>query len=184
MEDAPDDLADLLARARAGSQDAARTLYDRYARDILRVVRARLHRELRRRYDSLDFTQEVWASFFTMPRERFNFKNPEELIAFLSGMVYNKIRQTRRRLDSNERRAGPETSLDEEPCALSPSPSQHAQADDRWRQLTRDLSCGHRRMLELARDGHSYAEIADRLGVDRDTVRRLIEALRLRLVDE
>src|SRR5260370_21457217 len=92
-----DDFRQLMTRVRAGSEEAARELFDRYSGHISRVVRRRLHSRLRTQYDSLDFLQAVWASFFAVPLEEYTFDHPEDLVRFLARMAYNKVVDVTRR---------------------------------------------------------------------------------------
>jgi RNA polymerase sigma-70 factor (ECF subfamily) len=190
MEDVIREFTALMERVRAGDQEAARELYERYNEHVQRIVRWRLEERLRRQYDSMDLTQSVWASFFDVPAQQYTFGTPEELVAFLSRLAYNKVIDTRRKQLGTTRRGAEEHSLDEEPAeeelpplghtvpASTPTPSQYVMADERWQGLLRNLPPGHRRILELLREGHSQAEIADRLAVDRKAVQRLIDRLR------
>ena len=51
-------------------------------------------------------------------------------------------------------------------------------ADERWQALLQSLPEGHRRILQLLREGYSQNDIADHLGIDRKTVQRLVNRLR------
>src|SRR6478736_4128141 len=61
------EFAALIEQVRAGSQEAAWTLVEKYGRDVQRFVRRTLHQRLRSKFDSLDFVQIVWGSFFRAP---------------------------------------------------------------------------------------------------------------------
>ncbi len=50
-----------------GSEDAARRLHEEYGPYIAMAVRRKLPAQLRAKYDSLDFVQDVWLSFFRRP---------------------------------------------------------------------------------------------------------------------
>src|SRR5438067_13159333 len=80
----------LLAAIREGSEDAARRLLDRYGRHILTVIRQKLDIHLRSVFDSLDFLQDVWASFFA-DEVKHSFRDPTALIKFLVNMARNKV---------------------------------------------------------------------------------------------
>jgi RNA polymerase sigma factor (sigma-70 family) len=185
------EFAALMERVRAGSQEAARELYDRYSDAVRRVVRLRLEERLRRQYDSADFVQSVWFSFFRTPAQDYTFPTPEALVAFLAQMASNKVSDTRRKSLGTQRRGdGREESLDATPApgqdqvlgetlaAPTHTPSQYIMANERWQHLVDGLPPGHRRILEMLREGHSYAEIADLLGMDRKIIQRLINRLR------
>jgi hypothetical protein len=77
-EDRPD-FQTLLKGIRAGSQDAARQMLAIYGKHVLRVIRRRLHKRLRAKFDSGDFAQSVWASFFTAPASEGHFQRPEDM---------------------------------------------------------------------------------------------------------
>jgi RNA polymerase sigma-70 factor (ECF subfamily) len=180
----------LMERVRAGDEEAAREVYERYSEPVRRVVRRWLEHRLRRQYDSADFVQSVWASFFQIPAEGYLFPNPRSLVAFLSRLAYNKVIDTMRSKDTTARRAVREQSLDAPATAADSvslgqalpasthTPSQYVAADERWQRLLRDLAPKERRVLELLREGHSQVEIADNLDMDRKAIQRLLDRLR------
>ena len=190
MDDAEADFQRLMERVRAGCPEAQREVFERYCQFVRRVVRRRLRRQLRRRYDSDDFTQAVWASFFQVPTEQFVFPTSEDLIAFLGQMADNKVKETtRKRLGTRRHRSAYAQSLDapnpnedgpvgEAVPMVRPTPSQTLIADERWQRLIQGLAPGHRRILELLRDGYSSADIIRMLpNVNRKAIEKLIERL-------
>jgi len=66
----------LLRQVQHGSPEAARELYDTYVNHVLRGVRVRLWHRMRSKYDSQDFVQQVWASFFDEPERLPDFESP------------------------------------------------------------------------------------------------------------
>lgn len=180
-----DEFKNLMQRVHDGSEDAARELLDRYGEHILRVVRRKLSRELRSKFDSVDFVQAVWASFFAGAPKRRGFEHPQALIAFLVTLAQNKVVDAvRQRMLTQKYNVNRERALDGsvsgEAAALAarePSPSQVAVANDEWRRLLADLPARYRRMLELLREGHTQKDIARELGVNEKTVRRLLDRL-------
>src|SRR6516162_6964513 len=91
MASSQEELQNLMQRLRDGSQAAAQELYERYGHHILRVVRRKLDKKLRAKFDSVDFVQSVWTSFFVNPSHQFAFERPEELIAFLAKLAHDKL---------------------------------------------------------------------------------------------
>src|SRR5262249_16443166 len=89
--------AELMERVRAGSQDAAWELIDRFGWQIHRVIRRTLDLRLRSQFDSTDFVQNVWMSFFRHPEAIRNFSSPRELASFLMAMARNKVIDAGRR---------------------------------------------------------------------------------------
>src|SRR5436305_10342591 len=83
---------ELLARIKAGDEGAARELLSRYEPAVRLVVRRQLPRLLRSRFDSLDFLQSVWGSFFRQVRSGpTDFEDERNLIAFLAWAARNKV---------------------------------------------------------------------------------------------
>ncbi|HKI31931.1 MAG TPA: sigma-70 family RNA polymerase sigma factor [Gemmataceae bacterium] len=184
MSDSQDEFGDLMRRLADGSEDAARELLDRYGEHILRVVRRKLNRELRSKFDSVDFVQAVWASFFARPRQR-RFDHPQALIAFLVTLAQNKvIDAVRQRLQTQKYNVNRERALDGSVAAEAaglrarePTPSQVAVANDEWQRLLADLPARYQRMLVLLREGHTQKDIARELNVNEKTIRRVLEKL-------
>jgi RNA polymerase sigma-70 factor (ECF subfamily) len=179
----------LMQRARGHCPKAAQEVFDRYGPAVRRVVRRRLHRRLRRHYDSEDLTQSVWASFFQIPAERYSFPTPQALIAFLSQAACHKVMLvTRQRTGTRKYDVSREQSLDaphpKKGCAVGETvpdrvatPSQYVIAGERWERLIEGLKPGHVRALELLREGHSHVDVARMLGVHRKVIQRLLEQL-------
>jgi RNA polymerase sigma-70 factor (ECF subfamily) len=178
------DFEQLMERVRAGSQEAAQELLERYSDPIRRVVRRHLHRRLRRQFDSLDFVQSVWASFFQLPAERYSFPTPKALVAFLSQVAYNKVVEAfRQRFQTAKHDLTRERSLHngnlESPSVQlrEPTPSQLAIAEECWERLLAGQPPRYRRILEMLRQGHSHREIGEKLGLHPKVVQRLLRKL-------
>ena len=138
MSDDVFDFPQLMERYRSGDKSAAEELFKRYGHHILHVVRARLIKKLRSKYDSIDFTQAVWASFFMTTPAQLDFETPEKLINYLTTLARNKvIMEIRTRLRA-KRDIYRENSLDgsavvtnEDLIDPNPSPSQVLMADEK-----------------------------------------------------
>src|SRR6516165_9365946 len=85
-------ISDFLQRIQSGDEGAARELLQRFEAEVRLVVRRQLPRMLRSRFDSVDFLQSVWGSFFhrvrTTPTE---FEDGRHLVAFLARAAKNKV---------------------------------------------------------------------------------------------
>jgi RNA polymerase sigma factor (sigma-70 family) len=174
----------LMEQIRIGSPEAATQLYREYVSHVIRVVRRRLHPSMRRRLDSADMLQAVWASFFAIPANEFTFHTPKQLIDFRCRIAQNKVvDEARRMLGTQKRRLARENYLEDmDSGAPLPDPRQHtaskaAMADDCWEQLLRDQPALIRDMLALRRLGFTPTEIAARLGVHPKTIRRYLQRL-------
>jgi RNA polymerase sigma factor (sigma-70 family) len=181
------ELRAFLGRIRAGDEEAARELLTRYEAQVRLVVRRQLPRILRSRFDSLDFLQSVWRSFFRrMQAGPEEFEDPQHLVAFLARAARNKVIDEYRRacsLKQDKHLEEPlwaEGSRPRELVADTDSPSELAEAREALGRL-RDLMPEDRRdILELKVQGLSSQEIGARLGLSERTVRRALEDLRRR----
>ncbi|GIW89541.1 MAG: hypothetical protein KatS3mg108_3865 [Isosphaeraceae bacterium] len=184
-----DDIRRVLDRIQAGDEDAARELLRRYEPEVRLVVRRQLPRLLRSRFDSLDFLQSVWGSFFHQVRQgTAQFEDSHHLIAFLASVARNKVVDEFRHSGSHRRDVRREVSLwepgSDQPRDLpseSATPSQLAEARDALEQLRHLVPESRRPILDLKADGLSSREIGDRLGLSERTVQRVLEDLRRRL---
>jgi RNA polymerase sigma factor (sigma-70 family) len=188
MPDKPESLRALIQRIKGGDADAGRELVERYGPHLLTVVRRRLDPRLRSKYDSEDFVQAVWASFFAYQPERLA-EDPGKLIAFLVSMARNKVVDAiRQRLQTLKYNVNREHSLQgsvlpagQEPAARQPTASQVAVAREEWDRLLDKLSAKERRVLDLLLEGHTQEEIARELEMSDRHVRRMIRTISLRL---
>jgi RNA polymerase sigma-70 factor (ECF subfamily) len=181
-------ISDLLRQARAGSDRAAREIVEHYGPYILKVVRQRLNKKLRSKFDSVDFVQSVWASFFSIPPQRYQFEEPEDLIAFLEQLARHKVvEEVRQRLRGQKRDVGREILLTHPNLVKesdltgrgSPTPSQVAMAEEEWQRALAGQASHHQHVMESFRGGRSPKQIAEELGISEKTVRRVIRRLRL-----
>jgi RNA polymerase sigma-70 factor (ECF subfamily) len=165
-----------------GSREAADRLCRDYQPAIRRVVRRRLPQRLRTRYDSLDFVNDVWLSFFANPPADARFEDPDELTHYLAKIARNKINEVRRRSRSPKEDLEREEPLDAarggaELPAAEPTPSQIVGAEDEFRNMCRDRPPVHQQILELLRQGRGYREIAEALNTHEKTIWRLVRRL-------
>ena len=185
MSAAEGEFRQLLEQVQSGSQDATCELVDRYGPHVIRAVRRKLSKAIRAQFDSLDFAQAVWHSFFAAPERLVEFDRPDDLVRYLAALAHNKvIDEIRRRLATEKYNVNRERSLDDSARGMSrglaarhPSPSEVAIADELWTRLLRGRPQRHQEILKLRREGNTHQQIADRLGVNERTVRRVIRRL-------
>jgi RNA polymerase sigma factor (sigma-70 family) len=171
----------LLAACRKNDAAAQAELVRRYLPSVLLAVRRRLERAwiIRGRFDSMDFTQEVWYSFFRIAIDRHNFACENALIAYLCEMARLKILEQCRRETAEKRdifRTDNEWDI-EGAVSNEPSPSTAVKARDEWEQLMKGLPEQSRAILEMLRDGHSRAETAAAFGLSEKTLQRMLQRL-------
>lgn len=188
MEVDSHDFPALMERVRASSEEAARELVDRYGDHILRVVRRKLHQKLRPKFDSADFVQAVWTSFFAMPMHQVHFERPEDLAAFLMRLARNKVVDAvRQRLQTARYDIERERSLDGSQAPAcgnlpgrEPTASQVAMAREEWERYLEQQPDHHRRVLQSVHRGRSPEEIARELNVSLRTVYRVLRHMKPR----
>ncbi len=192
-ESAPEDaneIATFLEKVRAGDEQAARELLNRYEAEVRLVVRRQLPKLLRSRFDSLDFLQSVWGSFFRRVRSGpSEFEDSRHLVAFLARAAKNKVIDEYRRAASRKQdmhREEPlwgESGRPKELAAQTDTPSQVAQAHEVFDRLQSLLPQDRRSILDLKAEGLSSRDIGERLGISERTVQRVLEELRRRAED-
>jgi RNA polymerase sigma factor (sigma-70 family) len=184
-------IAEFLNRIQAGDEGAARELLQRFEAEVRLVVRRQLPRLLRSRFDSLDFLQSVWGSFFrrmrTSPTE---FEDSRHLVAFLARAAKNKVIDEYRRAASRKHDMHREEPLwgeggrAREVADSHDSPSEVAEANEALGRMRELVPEEKRSILELKAEGHSSKDIGERLGISERTVQRVLEELRRRMETE
>ena len=173
----------LMQRAFEGSAEAAQELIAKYGEFIIRAVRKRLSQKLRPRFDSIDFVQDVWASFYRGSERE--FESPEHLIAFLTRVAQNKVidaaregLQTLKRDATRERpliNPAPDDKPDQPVFARDGTPSETAIGREVWEQMLQDQPPVYRLVLSRLRDGSTQSEVASELNLPRKTVQRILQ---------
>jgi RNA polymerase sigma factor (sigma-70 family) len=192
MADESREFAALMQRVCAGSQSAARELVERYGTHILRIVRRNLNRKLRTKFDSADFVQAVWASFFALPLDRYNFDQSEALVGFLFHLARNKVVEAvRQRLQTQKYNVNRERPLDDGETLSADaipgrdlSPDEIAIAREEWERLLSGQPEHYRQILTGLRDGESQQSIAEQMGLTTRTVRRVLRKIAPDFSDE
>ena len=179
------DFETLLVRVRQGDQGAAWTVVELYGPHILRTVRRKLNSELRSKFDSQDFVQAVWASFFADKTKVDDIESPEQLIALLGAIARHKIiDQLRKRLRTQKYNVNRETSLNDSTTAYQanltsqiPTPSDVVIAREQWDRLLAKQPEHYQQIVELRFRGETLTAIAEKLGLNEKTVRRVLARL-------
>jgi RNA polymerase sigma factor (sigma-70 family) len=172
----------LMRKAMAGSDAAARKLFESYEMVLLQAIRRKLNKKVRSKFDSTDFAQDVWASFFARPVESRVFDSPENLLAFLTTLAKNKVTDAiRQHLTVQRYDVHREQSLDdsrvlkkENIAARQPTPSYIAMTKEEWNVFLRKQPLVYRRVFILLREGHTHEQIGTELGISVRTVERIV----------
>jgi RNA polymerase sigma factor (sigma-70 family) len=164
------DFESFIQRVRAGDEQAARELVERYEPVIRRVVRMRL-RDPRAssRFDWTDICQSVLASFFVRAASgQYDLDQPDQLLRLLVAMTRHKLskQERRHRADKRDyRRAGTGDTPDlEGQAAATPSPSRLVAGRELLQAVLVRFSEEERMLVDLRAQGCEWAEISTRLG--------------------
>jgi RNA polymerase sigma factor (sigma-70 family) len=194
MSDSPSSsqsFQELIAQVRAGNEQAAAELVQRYEPAIRRAARVRLvDTRLNRLLDSMDICQSVLASFFVRTAlGQFELETPDQLLKLLATMTRNKLagqvkgqgaaRRDFRRVAAAQRdRDGETDSGPERIAALTPTPSRDLAARELLEEALRRLSPEEKRILDCREQGGQWAQIATELGSSPEAIRkRLVRAV-------
>lgn len=178
--------ADWLAKLRRGDPDAAKLVFDRFARRLIGLAAHRLPAVLRAKVDPEDVVQSAFRSFFAAQATgRFEFDGWDALWAMLTVITVRKCgkRLTHFRAASRDFRreiatAADGTSIVYETPGLDPTPAEAAIWADTLDQILSDLKEAERPVVLMRLQGYAIAEIATHVGRSERTVLRVLEGVR------
>jgi RNA polymerase sigma-70 factor (ECF subfamily) len=182
---------DLMARLRAGDEEAAALVYHRYVPQLIAVARSRLDRRIRPKVDPEDIMQSVFRSFFVRHADgQFDLHNWDSLLGMLTLITVRKCGhrakhfRTARRDVQREVHAG--TADDPagspvEPSSAEPTPPEKAIMAEIVEELLHGLDDSEQPVLLLSLQGYTVAEISAQVGRTERTVQRVLQRLRKRL---
>ncbi|MEO0528998.1 MAG: sigma-70 family RNA polymerase sigma factor [Planctomycetota bacterium] len=186
-----DSFADLMRQLSAGSEAAALEIVEVYGPCILRVVRRALPREIRSKVDSIDLVNTLLGSLLVKRHRLSHFREPAQLIAFLTSAARNRVIDEHRKYTACAARsiraeegtyAEPSFSQSMRGVAgdgasggREQTPSQVAIAREKWQNLIATLNRRDRRIIALRISGKTYDEIAESVvDVSARTARRVV----------
>jgi RNA polymerase sigma factor (sigma-70 family) len=153
----------LIARARAGDQQALERLFERHLKPLQRWARGRLPKWARDIADTDDLVQDTLAQTFKRI-DHFEPRRVGALQAYLRQAVLNRIRNELRR----KGRQPHATDLDGIEVDNAESPLEQAigrEAVERYEQALHRLTAGEREaIIARVEMGYSYDEMAEALG--------------------
>jgi RNA polymerase sigma-70 factor (ECF subfamily) len=181
----PEPFRELIARVRAGDEQAAGELVRRYEPAIRRAARVRLvDTRLNRLLDSMDICQSVLASFFVRAAlGQFELETPDQLLRLLATMTRNKLagqvkghgaarRDFRRITAARSDRADEEDAGAERIAGHDPTPSRDLAARELLEEALRRLSPEEKRILDCREQGGQWSQIAAELGSSPEAIRK------------
>lgn len=182
---------ELLARWRAGDEQAAAALFARYAEKLLARVRSQLSARLAARLDPEDITQSAWRSFFAGARaDRYVFERSGDLWHLLAVIALHKLQRhvqyhtAAKRAVAREQPGASDSQLFGLPAAViarDPEPAEAAAVVDELEHVLNDLKPLHQQMIQMRLQGYSLAEIALATQRSLRLIKRVLQDLRGRL---
>jgi RNA polymerase sigma-70 factor (ECF subfamily) len=161
---------DFIRRIRAGDNQAAQELVERYEPVIRCAVRVRLRDpRLYSRFDWTDICQSVMASFFVRAAAgEYDLQQPDQLLRLLVIMTRHKLANQERRhraeMRDCRRLAACDPAYLEGRSAAAPSPSRLVAGRELLAEVRRRFSEEERVLVDLRAEGCEWTEIAARLG--------------------
>ena len=149
-----------------------------------------LSKRLAQRVEGEDIVQSVFRTFFSRSaRGEFRIRNSVEIWRLLVTITLTKVREQARRHTSAKRNMNAEDRSDDQAwlskaVAAEPGPAEAAALLDQIEQLLKGLPEAYCEMLTLRLEGNSRNEIAEKLGVSRQTVYRVLNLMQRRLEDD
>lgn len=182
--------AELVQRWREGDQQAATILHERYLTRLLNLVGRHLADKFNSRLDPDDVVQSVFRSIFRLTREgRFEFEGDSDFWKLLLTMALNKVRNTVRHHQAGKRTPAAEsvsTSADGvdgyivNRLSSQPTIEEIVSFADMLEQVLQQLEPEQQQLIQYRIEGFTQKEIAEKLGVDDRTVRRMFANIRNR----
>jgi RNA polymerase sigma factor (sigma-70 family) len=170
----------LLAALSSGDPVAAEEVFGTYEPYLRMLVRRELSGPLRRKFDSTDVVQSVWAELVEGVKSRdWRFSDAAHLQAFLIRLTRHRFidlcRKHRQAVKREERLVDHPGALEFE--STGPRPSELARRNELWDQILALCPPEHRNLVLMKVHGRSHAEIAAEAGLHPNSVRRILAGL-------
>ena len=182
---------DLMARLRAGDQEAAASVYRLFARRLIALARTRLSPQLQPKIDPEDVLQSVYKSFFCRHASgEFEVEDWDSLWGLLATITLRKCGHRMEHFraacrDVNRERVPwpdeDQSGVSWEAIARDPTPSEAAILTETLENVMSGLEPEQRQMIQLSLQGYTVAEISDQVAYTTRTVQRLLERVRRQL---
>jgi RNA polymerase sigma-70 factor (ECF subfamily) len=191
----PPDLSfhECMARLRAGDEESARQVFERFAHRLVGLAAHRLPEALRPKVDPEDVVQSVFRSFFARHAAgQFHLEAWDGLWGLLAVLTARKCsgrldhflaacRDVRRETKPTPAAAGDSVST-WQPAAAAPSPAEAAILDETLGQALAAVKEAQRPIVLLRLQGFRESEIAAQVGCTERTVERVLKKVREHLL--
>ena len=172
----------LLVLVRSGDEDAAKALYERYARRVFGLVESKLGDRLRAITETEDVVQSVFKSMFRGVQSG-NYDAPPgaTLWNLLAVIAVHKLRRRANHASAQRRDANRNVSLESMIEGLSSDQSSIEFLEICVRETLEVLRQVDREILSLRIQGNTVDEISEAIGRSRRTIERSLQKSRERL---
>jgi RNA polymerase sigma-70 factor (ECF subfamily) len=178
-----------MERLKVGDPDAAREVFERYARRLVGLAAARLPEILRPRVDAEDVVQSVFKSFFLRQAAgHFEVANWDALWAILTVLTVRKCGHkveyhlaVRRDARRDKAASASDSAPDFDPASPEPTPAEAVLLAETLEQALAGLKETHREIVLRRLQGCTIEEVSAQLGCSERTVHRVLEKARLSL---
>lgn len=177
-----DDL-ELIAAYKAGSESAARKLFDRYCEKLMRLARRRIGQRMASRIDPEDAVQSAFRTFFARVKsDQFTFDGESDLFKLLVRLTVNKTlrqiahhRAAKRDPGREAGQGSDEEGLLDHITADEPPPEVQVALLEEFERFLEQLPEFDRKVLGMKFEGYTTSEIAAKLGSYDRKIRRVFE---------
>jgi RNA polymerase sigma-70 factor (ECF subfamily) len=169
----------------AGSESAAKELFDKYCERLMRLAKRRIGQRMASRFDPEDVIQSAFRTFFKrVKNDEFTFEQEEDLFKLLVRLTVRKTlrqvvhHQAAKRSPMSEMSDGSDDSqLLAQVAGNVPAPDVEVALLEQFEKLMDSLSPMERQVVELKMQGHTTVEIAEKLGSYDRKIRRVLERI-------
>ena len=164
---------ELLAAYRAGGEEAATALFERYYARLIELIRHQQGWRLRQAEGSADIAQSALRSFFAQLRdEPTTLVGDDNLWPLLVTITLNKVRNRGKFWQRQRRDPSRQTPLTpgDDPLEQGPSPADALVLKELIENLLAPFSNRRRRTVEMILEGHTNRVIALEVGTTERTI--------------
>jgi RNA polymerase sigma factor (sigma-70 family) len=181
----PTDDRDLIAEYKAGSESAARELFDKYCERLMRLAKKRIGQRMTSRVDPEDIIQSAFRTFFVRVRnEQFSFHEEDDMFKLLVRLTVHKAlrqiahhRAAKRNPEQEVGQASDAQEMLQQLCAEQPTPEVEVALIEEFEKFLGQLPQVDREVLQLKLQGYTTVEIAEKIGSYDRKVRRVLERI-------
>jgi RNA polymerase sigma-70 factor (ECF subfamily) len=182
----PPSTPELARQLQAGDAQAAQQVFYRYAQRLAHLAEKHLSRKLAGRLDGEDVVQSVFRTFFRRSAGgEFVIDSSAQLWRLLVKITLLKVQAKARQHRAAMRDVGVEAPAGQAwllaAQARDPGPEEAAALVDQIEAIVRGLPASYAQILEMRLHGRPVAEIAEGLGLSRQSVYRALNLLQQRL---